>query len=361
LSAGSHSFEIVAANAKGSTRYSGGLTVAPTVPTISKVKTKATTSDKAATIAWNVADIDGIANVALSIDGGEPIAMSQKAGAKSSNYSYSAKLTAGTHSYTITALDSAGAAAASSTGTLTVKGTTPAIKNVKATAKTSGDTTTITWTVYDIDGIGSTTLKIDGSAVAAGITQVANADGSVTYTYMGLQSAGKHTFTVGAIDAAPSPVSAKQAKGSFTVKPTAPTVSNIVTAGTTDDAAIAWTVYDVDGIGSVSLTIDGKAVNSSLITVSVKSNAEASYSYAGSLAAGEHTYLITVTDAKKVSGKATARFVVVAVSTSVSCDGTWTWITPTSTEDTGCWTTGSISFLDTVSVFVPEATVIDQE
>jgi hypothetical protein len=98
-----------------------------------------------------------------------------------------------------------------------VKATVPAIKKVKATAKTATDPVTITWTVFDFDGVGSTTLKIDGAPVTTGVTESGSGT-TITYTYTGAWGAGKHVFTIDAADASSTAVPAKQAKGSFTVK-----------------------------------------------------------------------------------------------------------------------------------------------
>jgi hypothetical protein len=251
-----------------------------------------------------VADIDGLGAATLSIDGGAPMAMAQKPGAKSAGFTYSAKLAAGAHTYAIAAVDSAGAAATPCTGVFTVKATVPTITNVKATAKTSADAVVITWTVFDVDGVGGTTLKIDSLAVASGITQVANPNQSVTYTYKDSQPAGKHIFTIDAIDAAVLPASAKQAKGAFTVKATAPTISDIAVTSATaaNPTMIKWSAYDLDGIGSVKLTIDGKATTYTQL--------DSNYTYLGVLAAGKHTYVITVADSQKASKQVTGKFTV---------------------------------------------------
>jgi hypothetical protein len=188
--------------------------VTGTTPAISSVKAKASTSNKNATISWKVTDIDGVESATLSIDGEVVSGVSQSGKSTARTYTYSSRLAAGSHTYTITAVDSTGLSVSSATYSFTVKATTPVISKVKTTVGTSSTATTIVWTVTDVDGIGSTTLAIDGTAVT-GYTETVN--GSATaYTYSGILAAGKHTYTISAADATGLP--AKTVKGSFKVK-----------------------------------------------------------------------------------------------------------------------------------------------
>jgi hypothetical protein len=243
----SYSYVITVTNVKGvSTTYAGTFTVAATTPVISKVKTKATTSDKAATISWNVADIDGVDKVTLKIDGVEVTSGIKKSGTSTSQtYTYSGYPGAGEHSFEITARDTVDVEASPYTSKFTVKATVPVIKKVKATAKTATDPVTITWTVFDFDGVGSTTLKIDGAPVTTGVTQSGSGT-TITYTYTGAWGAGKHVFTIDAADASSAAVPAKQAKGSFTIK--APKASLAA-------AAILATTSDVGSLATVNGTV----------------------------------------------------------------------------------------------------------
>ena len=302
LSAAKHTFVITTVSSRGTSVYAGSVTVAATTPVISNVSAKATTSDKTTTISCKVTDIDGIKTVKLSIDGGSAITLSKTSGSSTSaNYSYKAILAAGTHTYTITATGSTGKAATPYTGSVTVNATIPIIKNVKATAKTAADNTTITWTVYDIDGIRSTTLKIDGKTITSGITHTGSGS-TIIYTYTGKLSAGKHAYTIDAKDAAPTPATAKQFKSSLTVKATVPTISKVTVTATTAKTTITWTATDIDGISTVKMTIDGKAMTFS------KSGDK--YTYTGKLSVGKHTCVITAVSTQKLSTKVTANFTV---------------------------------------------------
>jgi hypothetical protein len=216
LMGGTHTFTIAGANAKGEvSSYSDTFTVAPTTPVISKVKPKAATSDKATSISWNVADIDGVGAVVLLIDG-NVVASGIKVSGKNTSrtYTYAGLLSAGNHTYDITATDAAGAKAMPASGTFTVKATVPVIKNVKKTVGTSATATTITWTVNDYDGVGTVKLTIDDTEVS-GVTK-SGSDQSATFTYSGVLSAGKHAYMITAYDT--TGMAAKPVKGSFTVK-----------------------------------------------------------------------------------------------------------------------------------------------
>jgi hypothetical protein len=308
LSAGSHSYTITSYNGnKKPSTYTGSFTVSPTTPVISKISIKATTSDKTATIAWTVTDIDGVASTTLAIDG-VTITTGIKSSGKNTakTYTCTGYLAAGSHTYAIDATDSAGASATQATGSATVKATTPVIKNVKSTAKTSADNVTVVWTVYDYDGVGGTTLKIGGTAVDPSSIASIGVGKTIVYTYSGAQTAGNHKYTIDATDS--TGLAAKTIAGNFTVKATTPAISSVVaTPGYSDTATtIAWNAADVDGIKSCTLKIDGKAVASSKITPTVTANGTvgttaASYVFSDVLSAGKHAYTIVVVDAAKAS------------------------------------------------------------
>jgi hypothetical protein len=332
LSAGTHSYTITAYDGKKQvSTATGTFSVSATQPTFKNVKTASSTSDKNTTISWTVYDIDNVSSSTLMLTNTSTGAtISTSSGIKKSGknpsitYTYTGNtasgLTAGTYSYIITAADSTGVSATKS-GTFTVKATTPMIKNVKATTTTSSDASDVqvVWTVFDVDGIRSTTLKIDDTAITSGITSTANKDGSVTYAYMAYWSAGKHSYTIDAVDASVSTVSAKRATGSFTVKASTPALSGIAATGATSTTAttIVWNAMDVDGIKTCTLTIDGKAVSSSYLTVTATatsgtSTTAARYVYSGILSTGKHTYAINVVDSANMSKKVSGTVVVSA-------------------------------------------------
>jgi len=316
LSAGKHNYVITAVSSRGTSTCNGAVTVAATTPVISKVSAKATKSDKATTISWNVADIDGVGKVQLSIDGGVAITIAKKSGSTTSaNYVYSGMLAAGPHTFKITAADATGKAAVPYSGSLKVTATTPTIKNVKVTAKTSADNTVIAWTVYDYDNVKSTTLKIDGVKMTSGITQ-SGSGATINYTYAGKLSAGKHTYTIDAVDAATLSAPAKQTSGSFTVAATAPTISGVKITATTVKTTIVWNAYDIDRISGYKLTIDGKTITSGIAASG--SGTTFSYTYTGVLKAGSHSYAITATDSQKKSSTTSGKFTVTVATSAAS-------------------------------------------
>ncbi len=302
LTASTHTYTIRAVSSRGTSTYTNSFTVAASTPTISSVSVIASKSDKPATFSWRVFTIDGIRAVKISIDGGTAVTVQKSSGSSTSaTYLYSALLSARTHTYTITAVGATGKAATPYTGRVTVVGTTPLIVNVKATAKTSSNNTTIKWTVYDIDGIGSTTLKIDGRKITSGITHTGSST-YITYTYTGKLSAGRHSYTINATDASVPQVAAKQFSGNVTVAASVPTITHVVVTPTKSRTTITWTASDIDGMKSVVLKIDGRGVT---ITKSGDN-----YSYSGKLSVGRYTYSITATSTLNKSATVSGNLIV---------------------------------------------------
>jgi len=136
LKPGTYAYTIRATDSKGAmSAYIGTFTVQATVPTIYNVKVKATTAAKATSISWKVTDIDGVAFVGLTIDG-TSMPVKRSGCSHSPTYSYSGILSAGMHTFTITAIDSYGV---TGTYTGTLKVNSPMIKASvmsKGTAKT---------------------------------------------------------------------------------------------------------------------------------------------------------------------------------------------------------------------------------
>jgi hypothetical protein len=94
---------------------------------------------------------------------------------------------------------------------------------------------------------------------------------------------------------------------------------------------IAWNVHGIDGINvndakSCRLLIDGKAVDSSKITISVTSTngtlaTAANCVYSDILPAGNHTYMIVVVDSAGVSAKSVSKKVKVTVAATAPTIG----------------------------------------
>ena len=185
-------------------------------PTISSVVVAAKTSAVATTITWNESDSSGLGATTLTLNGAPATFTKQSSSTTAASYTYSGQLKPGTYSYTITAYNGSGKSS-TFVSAFTVSATIPVIANVSCNATTVGKPTTIAWTVTDIDGIGSTTLRIDGVAITSGISQSGSST-SITSIYTGYLAAGTHQFTIDATDAAVPAVTASQVDGSFVVK-----------------------------------------------------------------------------------------------------------------------------------------------
>jgi len=303
LTAGNHQFTITSADAKGKvSTHSGAFNVAATIPVISAVSVKASFSDKKTTIKWSVSDIDGVAASQLTIDGVAVVSGIKPSGKGAKiTYTYTGYVGAGAHTFAITAADAMGKTAAPAAGAFFVAPTVPTISKVKVAAKTSDDPVTISWTGYDCDGIQYAAVSIDGrAAVKVNPLLAPSAINTANYLYSAMQSAGKHVFAITLVDAHNV---AKIVTGSFTVKASKPTISNVpTTAGTSaDQATISWNAYDIDGIAACMLKIDGKTVDGSKIAVNRTSSTTAGYVFTGALSAGKHSFVISVVDTAKAS------------------------------------------------------------
>jgi hypothetical protein len=153
--------------------------------------------------------------------------------------------------------------------------------------------------VADIDGIGAVSLTIDGTVVTSGFT-LSGSITSRTFTYTGHLAAGTHTYEINASDS--TGLAATPVSGTFVVKATAPVISSVRKQVGTDVTAtiITWMVNDIDGVGTVKLTIDGIDV-----TGIVKSGTSTSavFTYTAVLSAGTHSYAITAYDSTGLAGK----------------------------------------------------------
>ena len=110
LAAGTHTYTITVVDAQQVTQtYTGTFAVAPTTPTISSVAVKVASATGKTTLSWKVADCDGIASTTVSIDGQTMQVRKTSGNRLVANYATSSILAAGTHAYTITAIDSQGA------------------------------------------------------------------------------------------------------------------------------------------------------------------------------------------------------------------------------------------------------------
>ena len=188
LSVGSHTYAITATdNAGNSAQHTGTFVVGPM---ISQVMVSVTQG----TITWNVAAAYGVASSSLTIDGA---AVTNLFGPYTAppgvNYSGTfSTLSAGSHTYAITATDDAGNST-QRTGTFVVG---PMISQVVVSV-TQG---TITWNVAAAYGVAGSSLTIDGAAVDK-VDGPYTAPPGVNYAAVyGVLQAGEHSYTITAID-----------------------------------------------------------------------------------------------------------------------------------------------------------------
>ena len=266
-------------------------------PTISGIVVA--TSANPPVITWSATDTAGVTETTLQVDGK---LVSTVYGPFGTNYAgLLPTLTAGSHTYIIQATNGAPTPVTTEyVGTFSVVTTNqaPTISNV--VVATSAKPPVITWSVADSDGIASTSLTVDGKSVSTiygpyGTKYAANYAGVWV-----LLAAGNHTYVIHATDSAGTPASTDYT-GSFTVASQsaltnpAPTIGNVVVSLTSNPPVITWSAADADGIASTSLMVDGKSVS----TIYGPYGTKYAANYAGvlgTLAAGNHTYVIHATD-----------------------------------------------------------------
>jgi hypothetical protein len=294
LTSGSRSLESNAAIVAAAT-VSG-----PTISSVAAVPLKGT-------ISWNAYDADGVKSSSVKIDGTKVSKLYGPLTADSgvNYYANFGAISVGVHKYTITATDEAGNVS-TKTGTFTVVKSGPTISSVVAVPLKG----TISWNAYDINGVKSSSLKIDGTKVSKLYGPFTADSGVNYYANFGAISVGVHKYTITATDKAGN-VSTKT--GTFTVVKSGPTISSV--AVSVSDGIISWNAYDINGVKSSSLKIDGSAVSSIGGPYAATSGVNYSGSFDGySLSVGTHSYKITATDkAGNVSTK-TGTFSVSATS-----------------------------------------------
>ena len=168
----------------------------------------------------------------------------------------------------------------------------PAISGVVTAV--SGANPVITWTLDDADGIASTSMTVDGKAVAVNGPYGTNTHANYSASLAGLNLAsGDHTFVIYATDSAATPMST-QYIGAFTVAGNAgPTIGGVYVLPAS--GVMSWNAVDADGVAGASLTIDGASVSKVYGPYTAASGVNFSGQF-GTLAAGNHTYVITATD-----------------------------------------------------------------
>jgi hypothetical protein len=169
----------------------------------------------------------------------------------------------------------------------------------------------ISWNAADADGLSACSLKIDGVSVAQ-INGPYKATSGLNYSgAIGALAAGNHKYVITATDNAGH---SSSFSGSFDVVAVAndgPAIGSVVVS--TAKKVISWNAADADGVAACSFKIDNVTV--AHVNGPYKAASGANYSAAlGTLAAGNHTYVIAATDKAGHSSSCSGSFDVVAVA-----------------------------------------------
>ncbi|MEN6459328.1 MAG: hypothetical protein ABFC63_10400 [Thermoguttaceae bacterium] len=274
-------------------------------PKISKVVVVASSG----TMTWNAVDSDGVATAKLVIDGTTTGKVYGPYTASSGvNFSASfGTLSAGKHTYVITAYDELGHVS-TYTGSFTVAANAgPTISDV-VVSTTKG---TMSWNALDSDGVASATVTVDGSSVSK-VYGPYTATSGVNYSAsFGTLSAGSHAYVITAKDKAGN---TSTYSGTIVVAANAgPTISSVVVSPA--KGTMSWNALDSDGVASASVTVDGSSVSKVYGPYTATSGVNYSASF-GTLSAGSHTYVITAKDTLGNTSTSTGTFTVASAATN---------------------------------------------
>jgi hypothetical protein len=326
LAAGSHNYVITAIDCTGSIATSTGTfeVSAQSGPAISDVSVVA--SDGLMT--WNVVDAQGVASSTLTLNGAAIAAVYGPYRAASGvNYAgVFGRLTAGTYSYVITAVNGAGVTrTATDTFTVTAENTgCPTIRDDTVVAIAG----VITWNAFDPDGIASTSLTVDGVAVAKVYGPYAAASGANYGGVFGSLTAGDHNYVIAATDGMGNTT---LKTGVFTTS-AGPTIRN-VDSFLAADGVMTWNAVDASGIASTTLTIDGAAISNVYGPYQAASGVNFAGVF-GILPTGTYHYVITAVNNAGFSSTTASTFTVAASAASgptisnitvVPAEGVVTW------------------------------------
>ncbi|MCE5268079.1 MAG: hypothetical protein LLG00_09360, partial [Planctomycetaceae bacterium] len=311
LATGSHSFTITATDKLGnSSTYDGSFIVAANAgPTIGNVAVAAASG----LMTWNAIDADGVASSTVKIDGVTvPKIYGPMTAASGVNFAaVFGTLATGTHQYIITATDKAG-----NSSTLTANfdvaaptpgNSAPTISSV-AVAQASG---MMTWNVADPDGVASSTVTVDGLTVSKLYGPMTAASGVNYAGVFGTLATGEHSYTITATDRLGN---ASTSAGKFTVETTTnpgPAISSVAVSQA--NGIITWNALDADGIASSTVTIDNKAGSKIYGPMTAASGSNFAGTL-GTLAAGNHAYVITATDRQGNISNLTGNFTVTTIA-----------------------------------------------
>ena len=162
----------------------------------------------------------------------------------------------------------------------------------------------LTWNAVASGGMASVGLSIDGKSVSS-IGGPYAAPVGVNYSAaIGSRLAGSHSYVITATDKAGH---SSTLDGTFNIVAASvagPTISGVVVSMA--KAKISWNVADASGVAGVGLSIDGKTVTG----IGGPYAAASGSNYCGSfrsLAAGDHSYVITATDKARPARLSAAR------------------------------------------------------
>ena len=252
-------------------------------------------------VSWNEADPAGLSGGQLSMIDGNRVSQSEISGpytaASGVNYAgIFGTLSAGPHTYVITATDALGNVSTQN-GSFTVP-VTPTAGPVISQVGVNLSGRYVSWNEADPAGLSGGQLSIDGiplseSAISGPYTAASAAN------YAGIfgttLSAGTHTYVITATDALGN-VSTRN--GSFTV-PVTPTAGPVISQVGVNLSGryVSWNEADPAGLSGGQLSIDGTALSQSDISGPYTAASGVNYvGIVGTLSAGPHTYVITATD-----------------------------------------------------------------
>ncbi|MCG2682221.1 MAG: S1 family peptidase, partial [Planctomycetales bacterium] len=244
--------------AQSSTPAAQGPTVSRVVVAEAQgVRDNVFTSAEPLVLTWNADDPDGVAGAVVTIDGKSAMRYYGPYAA-SSGVNYAAavgNLSAGSHTYVITATDNLGNSS-QFIGTFNVvasaTGTGPTISRV-AVSQAKGF---MSWNTLDPDGVASASIVIDG--VNYNGNPSPESPSSVNFwKLIGNLSAGPHNYTITAVDKAGN---SSQLTGSFTLTGgsttgTGPVISRVAVSQAL--GFMSWNTLDADGVAGSSIVIDG--------------------------------------------------------------------------------------------------------
>jgi hypothetical protein len=153
-------------------------------------------------------------------------------------------------------------------------------------------------------------LTIDGKVVSGVAGPFAAASGVNFSAALGSLAPGNHAYVIAATDKAGH---TSTVNASFTIAALAnsgPAISQVAVSQAR--GRISWNAADSDGVASSALTIDGKVVSGVAGPFAAASGVNFSAAL-GSLAPGNHAYVITATDKAGHSSTISANFTIVAL------------------------------------------------